>query len=179
MTYYFIPYDLNGNVGKAYNEYMQLLPQDTDYGVLTDRDIMFLTSDYGKQIEDIIKMYPDTGIFTCYCNRVGNPWQRYNGVISENQDWKYHIDLALKLQKEKYLEVKEIPRSISGFLMVIQKKTWQRVGGFLEQGILTIDNNFSRKVLAIGKKILLMEGIYVFHYYRLLEGGRKSKQHLK
>jgi len=179
MIYYFTPYDSGGNVGKAYNEHIRLVPLEDDFIALTDRDAMFLTADYGKQIEDVIKMYPGTGIFTAYCNRVGNVHQRYNGVISENHSWKYHIDLALQLQKENYLGIKQINRSISGFLMIFQKKTWQSVGGFSEKGMIAIDNDFSRKVLALGKNILLMEGVYMFHYYRLLEGGRKYKLHLQ
>jgi GT2 family glycosyltransferase len=181
MIQYFTPFDINKNIGKAYNESMSLLPNDDDWGCLLDGDTMFLTPNYGKQLYDIVENYKnlnDIGLFTCLTNRTGNPYQRYNGVLSENSDLKNHRDIAYQLQKEFYLNISEIPRTISGHLMLIQKKIWKSVGGFKEEGILKIDNDFSKKILLSGKKVFLMKGLYIFHYYRLFE-GKRDKTHLK
>lgn len=43
--------------------------------------------------------------------------------------------------------------------------------------ILGVDTQISNEIRAHGLKILLMRGIYLMHYYRLME-GRKSKAHL-
>jgi GT2 family glycosyltransferase len=179
MIQYFTSFDINKNIGKAYNESMSLLPHDNDWGCLIDGDTMFLTPNYGNQISDIIKNYENNniGILTCLTNRTGNRFQRYNGVMSEDIDLKYHRDLALKLQKEHYLDLSEIPRTISGHLMLIQKKVWQSVGGFKEEGLLTVDNEFSRRVILSNRKIFLMQGLYIFHYYRLFT-NRRDKSHL-
>lgn len=181
QIHYFKPFNLNKNIGKAYNEAMSLLSEGNDWGCLLDGDTMFLTSNYGKQISDIIENYKENkniGILTCLTNRIGNPYQRYNGIINEDPNIKNHIKIALKLQKEKYLDLLEIPRTISGHMMLIPKWVWEEAGGFDEEGILQIDNKFSKKILLMGKKIYLMQGIYIFHNYRLLQ-GKKDKTHLK
>jgi GT2 family glycosyltransferase len=177
---YFTPFSLEKKIGKAYNESMSLLPNEEDFACLRDGDTMFLTPDYGKQIADIIEMYKNhnVGIFTCLTNRIKNKFQLLTeSEAFENKDITYHKKLALKIKENHYLSIREIPRSISGFCMIIQKKTWIQFGGFKEIGMLAIDNDFSRRVLEGGKKIYCMQGVYMFHYYRLLE-GQKNKKHL-
>lgn len=179
MIYYFSPFSLEKKIGKAYNECFHLL-KDEDWACLTDYDVMFLTPNYGKQIFDIIDLYKNynVGIFTCLTNRIKNKYQLLNGIRSENPNILFHKDLAFKIQENHYFSVREIPRSISGFCMIIQKKTWVALGGFKEVGMLAVDNDFSRRVLEHGKKILCMQGVYVFHYYRLAT-SIKDKSHLK
>lgn len=180
MIYFFTPYNSEGNLGKAYNDYCKLVPEDSWICVM-DGDLMFLHNNWGKQFEDLIKAYPDTGLFTTYLSRVGNLEQCYKNECSENSDMKYHRQLALKLQEECYLDVRELTSIISGAVMLFSKKTWNEVGGFPEElsekgklkwkyNLATVDNRFSNRILKRGKKILLAEGIYCLHYYRLNEG---------
>lgn len=177
MIYYFSPFDLGKNLGKGYNAHMELLPNDDDWGCLTDGDVMFLTTDYGKQIQDIVNLYPDTGLFTCITNRVGQLEQCYNKQISENYDLRYHETLAKDIQRRDYLTVRDLNIVISGHLMLVRKDTWRKVGGFYEQGILAVDNKFSFRVMKAGLKVRCMMGVYVFHKYRI--GNIKDKNHLK
>lgn len=179
MIYYFSPYSLEGNLGKAYNDYMQLLPNDDDWACITDGDVMFLTSNYGKQLQDIVNVYKDhnVGLFTCLTNRVGNLEQCYNGYINDDGEIRNHRKIAIQLQKEKYFEVSQIHKIISGHLMLIQKRVWNEIK-FKEEGILSVDNNFSFKLLKNNYMIYLMQGVYVMHYYRMIE-GRPYKDHLK
>lgn len=180
MIQYFTPYSLEKNLGKAYNEAVNLLPNDEDWACLLDGDTSFLCPNYGVQIAAIIKKYENNseiGLFTCVTNRTNNPYQRLNGVLSENADMKHHLELAKEIQKEYYDNIIEIPRTISGHLMLFKKKVWASVGGFDEGGILKVDNKFSRKILLSNRKIYLMRGVYIFHVYRLLT-GKKDKSHL-
>lgn len=178
MIYYFKPFSSEKNLGKAYNHYMSLLPNDSDWGCLLDGDTMFLTPNYGNQLEIIINKYPNTGIFTCVTNRVGNLEQCYQNKISENSDILYHKQIADKLQKENFDKVKVLNKIISGHLMLIQKKTWNNIQfDEIPNKLLSIDNHFSYNILKSNKEILLMEGVYLFHYYRFLQGV-KDKSHL-
>jgi hypothetical protein len=177
MIYYFSPYSIEKNIGKSYNEYCRLVPNETHWICLIDADTMFLTYNYGHQIQELIDKYPDAGLFTCLTNRVNNLEQCYNHVISEETNILEHKKIAEFQQQNYYLSVKQLTRVISGHFMLFQKKTWLEAGGFCEQGMLRVDNKFSKQIMRVQKKILLAEGIYVLHYYRLLE-GRKFIKHL-
>jgi GT2 family glycosyltransferase len=175
--YYFTPYSLEKNLGKAYNDYMKLVPSSDDWVALVDADIMFLRPDFGHQIAEIVSKYPDAGMFTCYTNRVGNARQRYPGMWNV-ADMLKHRKVATDLQKNRRCNIQEILPPISGHLMVFRKSTWEMSGGFTEdKKILGVDNNFSNRVHSMGKKIYIMCGVYMLHYYRMAE-GRAYKNHL-
>lgn len=178
MIYYSSPYSIGKDLGKAYNEEMNRTPDPESWVCFTDGDCQFLTSDYGHQLQEIINKHPDTGMFTCYTNRVGNLQQCYNGIINQDPNILNHKRIALQLQKEKRTEVKEINNIISGMLMLIKKSTWDLIHGAPEElGLLSIDNHISQRVLNAGMKIRLMEGVYIFHFYRL-DTGVENKSHL-
>jgi len=176
--YYFVPYSLERNIGKAYNQYMALLPNDNDYGVLMDGDTMFLTFDWGHAIAEVIKKIPDAGIITCYTNRLAKNKVQLYGV--DSTDIIVHRAIAKKLDEDFRGSYRKINQRISGFFMAIQKKTWKEVGKFPEipNKILDIDGLFSNKILRAGKSIYIMRGMYKLHYYRMAEGP-KYKDHLR
>jgi len=168
MVHYFTPYSSSRDLGQAYNACFQLVRDPEDWVCLMDGDIQFLNSDYGHQIEEVISRYPETGLFTCLTNRVGTKVQCLNGFPSEDTNILNHHRIAEQLSQTKRTEVEEHQQAISGFLMLIQKKVWDRIGGAPEGiGILTIDNRISKKILEHGLKIRIMQGLYVFHFYRL------------
>lgn len=177
--HFFTPYSFNKDIGKAYNDACKLVTDSEDWICLTDGDVMFLTSDFGHQIKEIIDLHgKDVGLFTCLVNRVGTLAQCYNNTISEEPNILEHRKIALRLSKEQRHQVKEIPNPISGHLMLFKKATWEAINGFPEErGILSVDNTFSNRMVKNGYKIMVMEGLYCFHYYRLLE-GRLNKSHL-
>jgi hypothetical protein len=65
--------------------------------------------------------------------------------------------------------------------MVFRKSLWKQFP-FPEETpagtILGIDTEWTNRLLASGKTIARMDGLLLFHYYRLAE-GRKYKEHLK
>jgi GT2 family glycosyltransferase len=181
--YYCAPFSLERNLGREYNEYVKKLTQhEDDWVFFLDGDVLFLDSNWGNHVNDLIQKYPNTGIFTCYTNRVGNIQQCYNGIRSDDPDILNHYQIAQKLKQEKYWNVKKHNnRVISGYMFGFSRRTWEEVGGFSENKneILKVDNRFSKKVLQLGKDILVMEGLYVFHYYRMNEQDPKhANQHL-
>lgn len=178
MIYYFSPYSTEKKLGAAYNAHMALIPNDYDWGVLMDGDCMFLTDDYGTHLQRIVDKYHNhnVGIFTALTNRVGNVVQCHKNLISQDPNIINHRKIALALSKQPD-HITQLHDIISGHFMMVQKKVWNACK-FKEDGILAVDNNFSRKVLNKGFKIYLIQNFYVLHYYRLLE-GRSYKNHLK
>lgn len=167
--YYGIPYSLERNLGAEYNRYMKLLPNDDDWMVLNDGDTMFLTFDFGHHIAEVIKKLPDAGIITCKTNRIRQKLQQFK---ENSPDVIVHRLLAQDLDKKYRGQVERVTKTISGFFMAIKKKTWLEMGKFSEKDgkLIAVDTAFSKKVLDKGKSIYVMQGMYVFHYYRFVEG---------
>lgn len=174
MIYFFVPYSFEGNLGKAYNDYMRLLPNDDDWGVVMDGDTMFLTPDWGTHIKEIIDENPDAGCITCITNRIANKNQR---VAMPSTSILEHRKKAMQLQRARRNTVMRTKRHISGLLMAVKKSTWKQIP-FPELGtVLNVDNVWSKKLLKSGKQLLIAKGIYILHYYRWAE-GRASTAHI-
>ena len=176
--YYFKPYSLTSNLGAEYNKYMSLLPNDNDYGVLCDGDTMFVQENWGNIIYDVVTKNPDC-VITCLTNRVraGSP-QLVKGKISNDGNVGNHKKIAERLYKLYGLKTVETKENISGFLMVIPKRVWDRVKFDESKKILGVDWDYCEKLRNENIKIHIMQGLYMFHYYRLNEGIKYTK-HLK
>jgi hypothetical protein len=61
--------------------------------------------------------------------------------------------------------------------MAVQKKIWKKVPFPEDHQVLNVDKFFSQSMLKAGYPIYRADGLYLFHYYRLLEGAN-SKDHL-
>ena len=99
QIYYSQPWSTKKNIGAYYNKFMELLPDDDDFACFTDGDAMFMTVYYGRQIEDIVKKYPQCGLFTCMTNRVAFPnqiadisWQNNDIEKKESRDSNVHYN---------------------------------------------------------------------------------------
>jgi len=173
-----VPFALDKNLGKAYNETLQHVPEG-DWVCLLDHDVMFLTSDAIKHLYEYVNLSPDTGIFTCYTNRLHplGGQQLWNNEVSENRNIENHVGLAQYIQQTRLYQVTELKKHISGFLMMINKDTWNEIKFNEDKKCLGVDNDFSDRVLKSGRKIRRMDGIYVWHTYRLIN-GIKDKTHL-
>ncbi len=182
MIYFFTPYSTTGKLLEAYDHYMSLLPNDNDWACFMDGDIMFLRSDFGHVIKEYTEKYPDTGIFTCFASRCFYPAQVPNEVDQKNDSIKYHRKICETHHIHHHLHVKQINRQIAGHLMVINKKIWQTIrtkvfSRAAHETIEGVDTAISRAVLELELPILLMKGLYVMHYFRLME-GIGNKKHL-
>lgn len=184
MIYLITPFAEDKNLGKAYNDYIRglWLGRREDMGdfwiCVTDYDTCWLEHGFYANMVDQTKKHGDFGILTCLTNRIGCPEQRYEGKISENgemRDW-YHVS---KEVHSKPSTVVNIPKEISGTCMLFKYSVWKEIGGFKERPgrCLGIDNYFCWDVLKAGYKIGLMENVFIFHYYRLVQ-GIGNKQHL-
>jgi GT2 family glycosyltransferase len=172
------PWSRGKNIGEYYNYFMKMLP-DGDWACFVDGDAMFTTTFYGNQIEDIIDKYPECELFTARANRIGCIWQRYGSWASN--DMEEHRKVGKELFDTEYdhiLDVSDVPRLkvLGGVLILISKACWKRLGGFVEQGMLGVDNDIHWKAMDAGEKVYMMTGVYLFHWYR---GGKMhDKSHL-
>jgi GT2 family glycosyltransferase len=167
MIYYSIPYDSGKNLGVYYNSFMDLLSHE-DFACFLDGDVIFTTTFFGSQLQNIINTAPDCGLFYCLTNRIGCPWQRAN-VDRMSNDMSYHRTIGKHLAETEATTCKDVSKETfpaSGPLILVKKSLWEEVGKFHDQGMLGVDNDFFRKAQSVGAKILLMEGVYVYHWYR-------------
>lgn len=163
------------NIGGAINSNISTLP-DNCHICLRDGDTMFLTSDWGTQIEQIIEANPDYDLITCMTNRLGVKEQLINGQFTEG-DISHQIEVAKTSWQDHGTTV--IPtRLAAGLCMIFHKSLWSKVGGFPEFDI-TFDRVFSQKVIKAGRKIGIAKGLYIFHLYRYQDKDpRNSIKHL-
>ena len=91
MIYNFIAYAPGDkeDLGKTYNDYMELLPNDDDWACFLDHDAMTTTVDWYKQLQDIIAENPSFDCFSAVTNRIGNPNQKV-AKLKPTHDIVYH-----------------------------------------------------------------------------------------
>lgn len=171
------PKDKDKQLGLAYNNVMKQT-KDEDWVCFLDHDAMFTTIDWYRQITNIVEKYPQIGLYTCMTNRINCRYQLAN-VNRDNHDIKYHRIIGKKLQKEYNTEISDITNQktkLSGVVILISKKTWNAVGGFIEKdGLLGVDNDIHKRCKDKNIPVGLMKGVYVYHWYR----GDGYMDHLK
>ena len=171
----YAPEGYNQDLGRAYNDIME--KTDAEYVAFLDHDAMFTTKDWYHQICEIIDENPEAGLFTAKTNRIWAHPQRHE-VVKDHDILKHRAE-GLKVQSKFRTKVSDFPLRpdgsgyISGVLMVVKKEAWKRVK--FKGGFLGVDNRFHKDVLEAGYKALLMDGVYLYHFYR----GDGDLSHLK
>jgi len=136
---------------------------------------LFLSADFGHQMQEYIDQYPDTGLFTCYASRAHRQEFIRKGVDMENPSILYHYDQAEKCRNTLHLQVKGLGKPCLGHLMLIKKATWLLIRDRVKEltaghKILGVDVRISRAVSELGMPVLLMRGIYVLQFFRMKYG---------
>lgn len=175
MIYYFTPF-LEKNLGKAYNHYCELVPNEDDWITFMDGDVMQLHTNWGSLWSLILKNNKNAGLITCVTNRAAkNNKDQLSTDLYEETDILKHKKHAMKLLLKNNTLVEEMKGSfLSGFFFSFKKSTWREVGGFTD-GILHVDKDFLKKVKKSKKTCLVAKGFYVLHYYRMFEGENSTK----
>jgi cellulose synthase/poly-beta-1,6-N-acetylglucosamine synthase-like glycosyltransferase len=165
QVYYSNPYSVEKNMGKAINDHRKLVPNDKDWIVIQDMDMMYLTPDCGKRIYDALKLDGDKfGLVGCYTNRLRAVHQLHDGKFSNNHDIRDHYRIALTYDKPGIENIGLL--GVAGFFMAFRKEVWKRAKGFEENSIV-FDTRFNIKVRSLRMKIGLIRGLYVYHQYRI------------
>ena len=177
--WYSNPYSTEKNIGKALNEFCSNVP-DGDWICLQDGDMMYLTPDWGVQIESVVSKYGNHfSLIGCMTNKLGRNIQRYKGEFNTNNDILYHYNIAVDLRDKHFGEVEDITKKkyVAGLFMLFPKSLWNDIK-FKEDSAI-FDDEFSKEIIKQGGKLGLMKGLYVYHLYRIwAEKPSSSKEHL-
>jgi GT2 family glycosyltransferase len=179
VIYTHIPYaqeECGKNIGCAYNKFMEILPNDDDWACFLDHDAMFTTDDWYKQLNDIIGREPSIGAFGCRTNRAGYKWQLVGNIDVDNHDIGYHRAIGKHLQNTHYYRTspgsllghnrEPRPSRFSGVVILVKKSTWKRIGGFKQTGFLAVDDDLRHRLAKHNIQFAIMDGVYVYHWYR-------------
>lgn len=178
-VWFFTAYSTERNLGKSYNECMELIP-DSDSACFTDGDSMYLNSDFGHIIHEYALRNPNA-VLTCWINRIHELAK--GQLLKVSDDVTTCLRVANGMNDGKY-RTTAITGSVSGTLLVIPKRIWKdhkfsevntyRPG---EPNLLGVDNHFTNEIRRAGIPVLRMDSLLIFHQYRLLSDG-KDKSHL-
>jgi hypothetical protein len=176
-VYFRTPYSTNKNLGEAYNEEMDMIP-DGHSACFTDGDILFLSHDYGHIITEYANRYPNA-VLTCWTNRIHKLAKDQLNPKIQSSDIRDHLKVEQGLSG-----VTICNGPVSGFLMVIPKHIWQKFPfsetnfyNSAQPNLLGVDNEWTNRIRSNGVQVLRMNGVYVWHTYRLLSDGT-DKSHL-
>jgi hypothetical protein len=178
MIQFFTPYDFSGQLVKAYDSAIMSLPSDGDWAVMMDGDTLIFDRDFGHIIQQYIKQFQDAGLLTCLASRCHYKYQTLNGVDANNDSLIYHRMKAEAVAKRRY-RVTEMMNPIAGHLMVIRKGIWLKIRKEVllkteNHKALGVDTNISWELFKIKKPIYLMDGLYILHYLRFMEGQQNT-----
>lgn len=171
------PYAVDKNLGRAYNEAMARVPPG-DWACLLDHDVLLLTPDAGAILHEYARLADPDMPLTCYTNRISplSQEQLLKGHVDGNDHLAHHIRLAEAQTAELY-RVTRMESHFSGFLMLLSRRLWEEVGFTDDRLCLGVDTDFRHRLAARDRHVWRMDGLYVWHSYRLLTGV-KDKKHL-
>ena len=185
MIYTHIPYtpkEHGTNLGYAYNKFMDMLPDDNDWGCFIDHDSMFTTTNWYHQLEDIICKNQDIGAFGARTNRVANTFQLVGNIDIMNNDIEYHRKIGKHIQSKYYDDLLCLKKNntnqygYSGVFILIKKSTWKKINGFRTDGFTNVDNDFRKRLHKNNIKFCILNGVYLYHWYRYDNQYKHSKK---
>lgn len=163
-----IPFALDRNLGAAYNRAMELIGED-DWACFIDHDAMLTTREWYRQIHEAVLFRPQAGAFVAVTNRIDAVWQRAGESDRENHDIGYHTAIGLeRLKRRTLLDITET-KGFGGVCFTVSKRGWREAGGFAD-GLLCVDHSIHFGLRRAGRRIYLLEGLYVYHRRRAFVG---------
>jgi hypothetical protein len=178
--HYISPYSYpEKNIGGAINDAVrQLNASPDDWIVHMDMDAMWLLPDSKAQVERILSQ-TSYDVLGCMTNRVGSAEQLVGGYFNEDDRIRNHIDIARHCRTNAGDLVKRAQGVVAAFMMCFRMSAWQAVGGFVED-VLNFDTLFCWEVVRVCPGgVGIMQGVYVFHQYRLMSTNpRRDARHL-
>jgi hypothetical protein len=158
--------------GDNYNTVLDL-HKDEDWIAFIDSDAMIInTGTWYEQLEWAIKEYPKAKGFTCRTNRVNSFPQLVRNIDVYNHDILYHKRVGDYLSQKYYKHVtphfnKKYAGHFSGMWFCVHVGTIRKLGGFYKSGGLSLTDNIIHKALIENKhEFYILDGMYVYHYYR-------------
>jgi GT2 family glycosyltransferase len=156
-----VPYATDKNLGKEYN---RILAESTsDWVLLLDHDVFLALNRKWYEICVHTMLNHSSALATCWTNKGGSalPWIAHPET-EPIADLNFHKAMSKQIFNTHGFSVTPIKKA-TGFFMLINKKDWQEVGGFPGKGMVQEDWGYCDKLNEAGKKIVRMDGLYVYH----------------
>jgi GT2 family glycosyltransferase len=163
------PWHSGGDLGAAYNEWLDLLKDRYAWIVFKDHDVEMMHRDWFAILEGAIELHPQAGAFTCKVNRqhAGNISQslHIDGDMGDTQ----RIELARTVRERGREKVTcmgtDTRHLMSGCWFAVNVDAVRAVGGF-SAGFQGVDWDIHRKLDAAGFPVCCIEGLFCWHRYR-------------
>lgn len=167
------PYALDMNYGRALNEHMELVPEGA-WACFLDHDAWWTTLDWYRHILEAVAFKPDAGLFTACTNRIASKWQRAGDWESRDIDAHFRTGEERAKTHRTLLDATDT-RGIGGVVMVISKEAWRSMGGFVD-GMRCVDHRAHFAQRDLGRRIYVIESLYVFHARRTSGNSKLARQ---
>lgn len=176
MIHPYIPYapaHVRKNIGWVYNNFMSMIGDD-DWACFVDHDAMFTTPNWYQILEGITNVIdtddfePRIGLITAKTNRIGNVEQIVfpkDSPNAQNHDMYFHRKLGKEMATKNEYRMTKANNLISGILMLTPKRVWKETKGF-KDGFLGVDNDYDAKVRRAGYETVILDDLYMYHWYR-------------
>jgi len=180
MIEYKIPFDPEGDLGRAYD--IAVTTSESPWVALLDHDVMMMHPNWQHLCEQAIRNNPSAGIFTCWTNKIGSPCQKVGeGMQAERNDMKAHRALAhviWYLHGYACTKLSEPTNKFSGFFLLVCKEAFLACGG-AQSGFFGVDWKLKDAIVAAGYDAFRIDGLYAFHLRdrepSWIEGQKVSK----
>lgn len=174
------------DLGAAIQRHMDVIPDDS-WALMLDHDIAFLSDSWFRQCEDVIALHPDAGVITCMTTRLCGGVARWNMC---GDDGCHDISVL-----RQYAAMREVTHAgiirditlrktrggkgaISGFFLLISKRCWEKSKRtpYPWCGYHRMDKRLHIRMVLAGFKLLLMEGLVVYHWFRGTNRGKPTPE---
>jgi len=176
-----IPWNEEGNLGRAYQETIELLAPHFEWVVLMDHDVEIVSRDWYRRLKAAIKAHPQAGLLACRVNLQHAGQKTQSLRDREDRNAAQRIVVSERLAKEhgdKTTVIGAHPQElISGCWFAVHAERMLEVGP-IPDGFYGVDNWLHRSLHNAGYPAVIMEGMLVWHRYVHLE-PRKDREGLK
>lgn len=126
-----------------------------------DHDAMPTTKHWHAQLVEAIAFRPDAGALVAVTNRIASPWQQCGDRASN--DMAMHRKFGEARRAVRTLLDVTATKGFGGVLFALARDTWAELGGFAD-GFGCVDHSWHFKCQAAGRRVFVVEGLYVFHW---------------
>lgn len=156
-----IPYEPGGKLGEDYNRIMK--ETSHNWVLFLDHDVFLsLNPNWYHICQQVIENEKKVGMFTCKTNAHHSNTGQQDPDAPKDSDLLQHLEFSKKVWGENQYSCSKIDK-ISGFFMLVNKKAWEKAGGFPGKAMFKEDWDFSRKVKKAGYELKIINGLYVYH----------------
>lgn len=154
------PFREDKNLGRAYNDAMARLGV-SDWAIFIDHDATFTTARWHAQIAEAIEYLPAAGALVAMTNRIASPWQRCGD--QDSNDIAVHRRFGKERLKVRTLLDITGTKGFGGVCFAVSKQAWREAGGFAD-GLGCVDHSLHFGLQRAGRKVYLIEGLYLYHW---------------